>query len=64
MEKSFTGTCPVQSKTYAVSVSYINARDFEEPIYVKGHFTCQYRKSAGNCDIDKCPIYASAPENL
>lgn len=64
MEKTFTITCPVQNETCTMSISYSDASDMEEPIYVKQHYTCQYRESTNKCNVDHCPVYASAPENL
>lgn len=64
MEKTFKITCPIQNETCTMSISYSNAGDLEEPIYVKQHYTCQYREATNRCNVGHCPVYASAPENL
>lgn len=64
MNKTFYGVCPVQKKEYAVSISYLDASDTINKAYIKGRAYCDYVANGNNCDVSKCPIINSAPEQL
>lgn len=64
MQKIVRGQCPTQNKLYSISVTYIDASDFEERCFEKGTFNCEYNAYGNKCTISHCPIYASAPDEL
>jgi len=64
MEKRITEKCPTQNTEYTIFVEYHSLNDPNSiNKYVKGLANCDYRKM-GLCNIDRCPVYASAPEYL
>lgn len=63
MQKVVKGICPVLNRGVDITINYHDASTFEGKCYVKGRFSCDYRKET-SCVAGKCPIYQNAPENI
>lgn len=57
-----SGYCPIRNTICSINVSYVDASTYEERIFIKGRFRCDYTLHGSKCDGNDCPIYKNAPD--
>ena len=63
MFKIVEGFCPFIEAQHKVRVYYNSTSTFNDESYTKGLADCKYKMN-GKCEINDCPIFSKAPNNI